>query len=121
MQFKACAALILASLAVAGCGNDATPANTDKTAPSVAIASPAAGTVSGTVTLAVTATDASGIATVQWKINGALLTAVDSTAPFEYAWNTALNGPGTYTWTAVATDKAGVGAESAPVTYMVGL
>jgi hypothetical protein len=119
MQFKACAALILASLAVAGCGNDATPANTDKTAPSVAIASPAAGTVSGTVTIGVTATDASGVATVQWKINGALLPAVDSVAPFEYAWNTALNGPGTYTWTAVARDTRGNDGESAPVTYTV--
>jgi hypothetical protein len=119
MRFADAALLTLASLAAAGCGNDATPGNTDKTAPAVAITSPAAGAVTGTITIGVTASDASGVATVQWKINGALLATVDSAAPFEYSWNTALNGPGVYAWTAVATDKAGVGAESAPVTYTV--
>jgi hypothetical protein len=111
--------LILGTITVAGCGNEAATEKTDKTAPTVAITSPAPGPVSGTIVIGVTASDASGIATVQWKINGALLAAVDSTAPFEYTWNTALNGPGIYAWTSVATDKAGVGAESAAVTYTV--
>jgi hypothetical protein len=111
--------LLLGTFAAAACSNDAATEKTDKTAPTVAITSPAAGPVSGIVTIGVTAADASGIATVQWKINGALLATVDSAAPFEYTWNTALNGPGIYAWTSVATDKAGVGAESAPVTYTV--
>lgn len=119
MITRALPSLLLCALASAGCSNDASTEKTDKTAPAVAITSPGAGTVSGTVTIGVTASDASGIATVQWKINGALLAAVDSAAPFEYTWDTALNGPGTYAWTAVARDKAGVGAESAPVTYTV--
>jgi len=114
--------LFLCALVVAGCSNDASTGTTDKsdtTPPAVAITSPAAGTVSGTVAVGVTASDASGIAGVQWKINGALLPTVDASAPFEYTWDTALNGPGTYVWTAVARDKAGLGAESAPVTYTV--
>jgi len=119
MQPRLLSALLLGAFAVAGCSRESATRQVDKTAPAVAITSPAAGAVSGTVTLGATATDSSGIATVQWKINGALLAAVDSTAPFEYTWNTALNGPGIYAWTAVATDKAGVGAESAPVTYTV--
>jgi hypothetical protein len=119
MTFRPWPPLILGALAIAGCNNDGATEKTDKTAPTVAITSPAAGTVGGTVTIGVTASDASGIATVEWKINGAILPAVDSVAPFEYAWDTALNGPGTYTWTAVAKDKAGVGAESVPVTYTV--
>jgi hypothetical protein len=119
MHHRMLASLIIGALTVAGCSNDAASEKTDKIAPTVAITSPAAGPVSGTVVIGVTASDASGIATVQWKINGALLAAVDSAAPFEYTWDTAQNGPGIYAWTSVATDKAGVGAESTPVTYTV--
>jgi len=119
MILKIRPSLFLCAMAIAGCSNEAATEKTDKTAPTVAITAPAAGAVSGTVTIGVTASDASGIATVQWKINGALLAIVDSAAPFEYRWDTALNGPGTYAWTAVARDKAGVGAESSPVTYTV--
>jgi len=119
MRFTPCALLMLGSLAVAGCSRDASRRNTDTTAPSVAISSPSEGAVSGTVIIGVTASDAGGLATVEWKINSALLATVDSASPYEYTWNTALNGPGTYTWTAVAKDKAGNAAESAPVTYTV--
>lgn len=119
MTLRPWPALLLAAIAIAGCSNDAPAARTDTTAPAVTITSPGAGAVSGTVIIGVTASDASGIAGVQWKINGALLPTVDASAPFEYTWDTALNGPGTYVWTAVARDKAGLGAESAPVTYTV--
>ena len=118
MRFTHCALLVLGSLAVAGCSRDASQQQTD-TAPSVAITSPSEGAVSGTVLLGVTASDAGGIATVEWKINGALLATVDSAPPYEYRWDTALNGPGIYAWTAVARDKAGNAAESAVVTYTI--
>jgi hypothetical protein len=123
MRMRTWAGRAAGCLLMLGCTNEAAPTREpvggEKTPPTVSISAPAAGTVAGQVTIAVSAADASGIRQVQWKINGALLPTVDSTAPFEYAWNTALNGPGTYVWQALATDSAGNSAESALVTYMV--
>ena len=94
---------------------------TDTTDPTVTLTAPASGTtVSGTVTVSATASDNVGVTGVQFKLDGANLGAVDTTAPYSVAWNTATATAGTHTLTAVATDAAGNTTTSAPVTVTVG-
>lgn len=100
----------------AGCRDGAPAAPTP---PSVTITAPVAGAVTGTVTLTASASSPGGIAVIEWKVNGALLPAPDSTPPYQHVWNTADYGPGIFTWKAVARDRAGVSAESPPVSYTV--
>ena len=59
----------------------------DTTAPVVNMTAPGAGTVSGTVTVTATATDAVGVAGVQFLLNGSPLGSEDTTSPFSVAWN----------------------------------
>ena len=109
--------VLLASLAfLVGCGDETSPAPLP---PIVAITSPPAGPVTGTVTLAASLRSPTTTVVVTWKINTALLPAPDSTAPFEHLWDTALNGPGIYEWIAVAEDNSGTVTESEPVRYTV--
>ena len=108
-------------LLVSGCGSDATePAPVDRAAPQVSITSPAAGAVTGVVTITADATDDVGVTVVQWEVNGAPLADRDSTAPFQHEWDTTLSAVGIYEWVAIARDKSGKSTESAPVTYTVG-
>jgi len=120
--FKAGPAILLA-LVVAACSDDSSPAPQtplgDVTPPVVAIVAPDPGTVTGIVTLLAEATDSGGIAVVDWKVNGGILGAPDSSPPYQYTWNTASFGPGIFSWTAVARDSAGNTTESAGVTYTV--
>jgi hypothetical protein len=94
-------------------GNQATAAGVlvtvanDWTAPTVAVTNPAAGSVSGTVTIAATATDDVGVAGVQFLVNGVNLGAEDTTAPYELVWATLGVPNGVYTLEAVARDAAG--------------
>lgn len=87
----------------------------DVTPPTVDLTSPAAGEVGGTVTLAATASDVSGIASVQFRVDGENLGAPDAQAPFTTTWDTTglLDGPRRLT--AVATDTWGLTTTSAPV------
>lgn len=81
----------------------------DRTAPTVNVVSPVAGsTVSGTTWVKVSATDASGIARVDASVDGALLYS-DTTSPYGdgVAWNTAKAVNGTHTLRAVAYDTRG--------------
>ena len=92
----------------------------DTTAPSVSMTAPTSGaTVSGTVTLSATATDSVGIAGVQFKLDGANLSAEVITAPYTLPWTTTTVSDGTHTLTAVARDAAGNLATSAAVTVSV--
>jgi hypothetical protein len=118
MTLSRALALTLGLVIVVACGESDSTAP-DHTPPTVSITSPAAGAVTGTITLVASATDAGGMASVSWKVNTALLPATDNTSPYEYTWDTALNGPGIYEWVAVAVDNAGNLRESAPVTYTV--
>ncbi len=94
-------------------------APTDTTAPTVALTSPANGaTVSGTVTLAADAADASGIARVEFYGNGTLI-ATELNAPYELAWDTSPFAGTTVTLTARAVDSVGNDAMSAPRTITV--
>lgn len=81
----------------------------DTTAPAVALSAPANGaTVSGmTVPVSATATDAVGVAGVQFRLDGANLGAEDTTSPYSVNWDTTTAANGTHTLTAVARDAAG--------------
>ena len=79
----------------------------DVTAPTVVLASPSAGTVTGSVTITATAVDDVGVTSVQFLLDGAPLGAADLEAPYEVAWSTLAVANGAHTLTALARDGAG--------------
>jgi hypothetical protein len=81
--------------------------SSDITAPTVSITSPANGsTVSGTVNVAVSATDNVGVNFVSFSVDGATVASL-STAPYNFSWNTTNVADGNHSLTAKATDAAG--------------
>ena len=80
----------------------ATPIPSDT--PTVAITSPAAGYVEGTVSVAATATDNTGVASVQFRVNGIDFGAPDVSAPYAIDWDTTTVPDGPYMITAEARD-----------------
>jgi thermitase len=90
----------------------------DTTRPIVAIASPTGGTVSGTVAVAINASDNVGVARVDLRVNGAVALS-DASSPYQYSWNSTVVANGTVTLTAVAYDVAGNSTVSAPITVNV--
>jgi hypothetical protein len=119
----------LTAVATDTAGNSATSAavsvavnNTtkDTTPPTVSITAPANGaTVSNTVTVSANATDNVAVASVQFKLDGANLGSLDTTAPYSVSWNTTTVANGNHTLTAVATDTSGNSATSAGVSVAV--
>ena len=98
--------------------NRPTPADT--TAPTVFLTSPGAGaTVSGTVVISACASDAGGIAGVQFKVDGANIGAEDAAPPYSMSWNTSTSANGSHAVTAVARDAAGNTRTSASVSVTV--
>jgi hypothetical protein len=92
----------------------------DTTPPTVSLTSPAAGPVAGTLTVAANASDAGGVASVEFRVNGASLGAPDTTAPYQAFWNTgALTNGTVHSVTAVARDQSGNQTTSAPVSVTV--
>ncbi len=91
----------------------------DTTPPTVSISAPGAGTVFGTVTVSASAADNVGVVGVQFRLDGALLGAEDTTSPYSTSWNTATATNGTHILTAVARDAAGNSTTSAAVTVTV--
>ena len=90
----------------------------DRTKPVVSIISPTSGsTVSGTVTIQVSATDNVGVTQVSVDVDGSLL-ATGSTAPYNFSWNTSAATSGTHTITATAKDAAG---NSSAISTQVGI
>ncbi len=90
--------------------------------PAVSITAPAAGPVSGTVTLTANATSSVGIASVQFQSDGANVgAAVTGTGPnFSTSWDTIVNSSiGSHAITAIATDKLGQTTTSAAVSVSV--
>jgi streptogramin lyase len=80
----------------------------DKTNPTISISSPTSGsTLTRIVEVSALASDTNGIANVQFKINGSLYGAKDTTPPYSINWDTVLFNNGTYTIGAIATDAAG--------------
>lgn len=93
--------------------------NLDGTPPVAALTSPANGaSVSGTVALTATASDAVGVERVDFLVDGVLL-ASDTTSPYTASWNTASAGNGSHVLGARALDLAGNTGSSAPVTVTV--
>jgi hypothetical protein len=92
----------------------------EQTPPSVSVTSPSAGaTVSGTATVAASASDNRGVSGVQFKLDGQNLGGEDTSAPYSVAWNTTVTSDGAHTLTAVARDTAGNSAASPGVAVTV--
>lgn len=89
--------------------------NTDIIAPTVNISAPAAGNVSGTISVTANASDNVGVASVQFILDGANLGSAVTTAPYSISWNTTTIANGNHTLTAVAKDAAGNSTTSAQV------
>jgi len=103
--------LLLHSLFAGG-----TPA--DQTAPQTWITSPVNGaTVSGTVTVAASATDASGVSSVEFFVDG-IWKCTDTTAPYTCSWDTS-NANGTRSLTTQAHDTWNNTGTSAVVSVTV--
>lgn len=90
----------------------------DTTPPTTSLTAPAAGTVSGTITVSANASDNVGVTNVEFYA-GASLIGSDSSSPYSISWNTTTVANGTYTLTSKAYDAAGNSASSAGVSVTV--
>jgi thermitase len=90
----------------------------DTTPPTVSIASPTGGAVSGVVSVGVNATDNVGVTRVDLLVNGVRL-ASDTVAPFNFSWDASSLVGTSPTLIAQAYDAAGNSATSQPVTVSV--
>lgn len=91
----------------------------DTQAPTVALTAPAGGaTLSGTAPVTASASDDVGVARVEFRLDGALA-ATDTTAPYEWSWNTTTATNGAHSLQARAFDAAGNSASSASVNVTV--
>jgi hypothetical protein len=91
----------------------------DTTPPICAISFPSSGvTVSGTVTVSVSASDDIGVGTVQLYVDG-VLSSTDSASPYSFAWDTKTVGNGSHWLMTKAYDAAGNSSSSAAMTVNV--
>jgi hypothetical protein len=89
--------------------------------PQVTITAPAPGSnVSGQVAVTADASDDTGVAGLQFRLNGADLGPELSAPPYVVSWDTFGASDGPHQLTAVARDAAGNSAPSVPVDVMVG-
>ena len=94
--------------------------STDTTPPTVSITSPSSGSaVSGTITVAASASDNIAVASVQFQVDGTNVGAIDTSSPYNYSLNTSTLSNGTHDLTAVATDTSGNQATSISVPITV--
>ncbi|MDX6689016.1 MAG: hypothetical protein QOG15_473, partial [Solirubrobacteraceae bacterium] len=92
----------------------------DTTPPTVSVTAPAQGALlSGTVSVTANASDAVGVSSVQFKLDGNDLGSADTTSPYVVTWDTSTATPGSHTLTAVARDLANNTTTSSPVTVTV--
>src|SRR5207253_2299970 len=92
----------------------------DNAPPTVSISTPAAGsTVTGAITVSVSATDNVGVVGVQFKLDGVSLGAEVTTAPYAVSWNSTKASNGIHSLSAVARDAAGNTATPAVVSVTV--
>ena len=97
-----------------------TPPPADTTPPTVSLTAPTAGTtVSGSVTVSANASDDTGVAGVQFKLDGANMGPEDMVAPYSAAWDTTTAGNGSHSLTAVARDAAGNTTTSSSISVTV--
>lgn len=90
----------------------------DIVAPTISITAPAAGEVSGTVSIAADATDNVGVAQVEF-LAGTTVLGTDTTAPFAFDWNSTTIANGNVNLTARARDSFGNITTSAAVAVTV--
>jgi len=90
----------------------------DTTPPTVSIASPTGGTVSGNVPVSVNAADNVGVTRVDLLVNGAVV-ATSNVSPWQFTWNSATVSNGSATLAAKAYDAAGNVATSSSVSVNV--
>lgn len=90
----------------------------DITPPQVSITAPAPGEVSGSVSVAVTASDDVGVTSVGLSLDGNAF-GTDASDPFGFTWDTLSAANGEHTLVATASDAAGHVSTSAPVTVTV--
>lgn len=113
----------LTAVATDTAGNATTSAGVtvvvDNTAPTVSVISPAAGGVSGTVTVSASASDNAAVASVQFQLDGVNLGSAITTAPYNYSWVTTTATAGAHNLTAIAYDTAGNSNTSAAVAVTV--
>jgi serine protease len=118
---QACAALKYLNPS-ATCGGSTPPPDpdpTDTTAPATSITSPANGaTVSGTISVAASASDNIGVTKVEFYLNGTLA-ATDTSSPYSWSWNTTAVANGSHTLSSKAYDAAGNIGTSSNVTVTV--
>ena len=73
----------------------------------MSITAPATGTsVAGTIKVTANASDDTGVVRTELYIDGALV-ATDTTAPYEFSWNTTQSADGVHTLDVLAADAAG--------------
>ena len=89
------------------------------TGPTVSLATPAAGAVSGSPTLVANTADDGHVDHVDFLVDGSPVATV-AAAPFEYSWNSASVANGAHTIAVRATDDAGNSTTSSPVAMNVG-
>src|SRR5262249_18809601 len=91
----------------------------DTTAPTTSVTSPVNGaTISGSITISASASDNVGVARVELWRDGTLA-ATDTSAPYNFTWNTTASANGSHTLQTKAYDAAGNVGLSATVTVMV--
>jgi glycosidase len=96
-----------------------TPPPTDTTPPMVSLTSPAAGaTLSGIASLTADASDAGGVARVEFYVAGVLI-ASDTASPYTASWDTRAVANGAYALSVRAYDAAGNQATSTPANVSV--
>lgn len=113
-----CTATISSNTTVAA--TFASAAIIDTTAPTVSITVPSSGaTLSGSVQIAATSSDAVGVVGVQWKLDGANLGSELLVAPYSGTWDTTSASNGSHTLTVVSRDAAGNSRTSASVAVTI--
>jgi len=95
-------------------GNNTFPAYLHH-APEVTLSAPAAGAVTGTVTITADAVSAAAITSVRFQVDDVDV-ATDTSAPYSCTWNSGTASTGSHTLRAIATDAVASTATSASVT-----
>lgn len=94
--------------------------NAGSTPPQVSLSSPSNNaTISGTQQISAAASDAQGLSSVQFKLDGKNLGTAITASPYNFAWDTTSVSNGNHTITAVATDTVGLSTTSTPVAVNV--
>lgn len=94
----------------------------DSVAPTVSLTGPSVGAVlTGSVTLAASASDNTSVASVWFTVDGVTVGAEDTTAPYQATWNSAASTAGAHVVQAHARDSAGNTSSSTTISVSITL